>query len=494
MDGSFAFPVSDGTGENREGRREALQLLEDAGYRLTGGKLINAATGEPFEFEILAVTRAQERLLLTYARALKQVGIEARIRQVDSAQYQRRKQTYDFDMIQYFWPVSLSPGNEQSFRWGSEAAVTEGSFNYPGVKSAGVDAMIEALLKAEDRAGLRRRRARARSPAALGRLRHSAVPSAAPVGRPLERFEAARDDPALRLSDRHLVARAAGSTADGSSGQTVTDDEHAPCRNHREERGRAPRSRRKGCSGAGRARSPTSWRSPIRPIVRRLASACRAPSPISEADAAVDALAAVLRRAWASARRYHRRAAPQSRALAADAARRLARRADRRRAADAVAGTRDRQGLRRDRAQGADRRLPFRRREPRRRRLRAVAASQFSVRFVLGFGPDFPTASSRSMRRSTRRRGSRPVEAPAREGPGHDHLHGAGRRCRFLPVARNEDELLAQGAMTVLALDLDTRDVILNPYPLTGPAGLSLGLAAVADQRRHARPASSLRL
>ncbi len=153
MDGSFAFPVSDGTGENREGRLEALQLLEQAGYKLVDGKLINAATGEPFTFEILAVTRAQERLLLTYARALKQVGIDARIRQVDSAQYQRRKQTYDFDMIQYFWPVSLSPGNEQSFRWGSEAAVTEGSFNYPGVKSAGVDAMIEAMLKAEDRTG-----------------------------------------------------------------------------------------------------------------------------------------------------------------------------------------------------------------------------------------------------------------------------------------------------------------------------------------------------
>jgi peptide/nickel transport system substrate-binding protein len=151
MDGSFAFPVSDGSGENREGRVEALKLLEDAGYRLTGGKLINTATGEPFAFEILAATRAQERLLLTYARALKQVGIEARIRQVDSAQYQRRKQTYDFDMIQYFWPVSLSPGNEQSFRWGNEAAVAEGSFNYPGVRNAGVDAMIEALLKAEDR-------------------------------------------------------------------------------------------------------------------------------------------------------------------------------------------------------------------------------------------------------------------------------------------------------------------------------------------------------
>ncbi len=151
MDGSFAFPVSDGTGENRERRLEALQLLEEAGYRLTGGKLINVTMGEPFEFEIVAATRAQERLLLTFARALKQVGIEARIRQVDSAQYQRRKQTYDFDMIQYFWPVSLSPGNEQSFRWGSEAAVTEGSFNYPGIKNPAVDVMIETLLKAESR-------------------------------------------------------------------------------------------------------------------------------------------------------------------------------------------------------------------------------------------------------------------------------------------------------------------------------------------------------
>jgi peptide/nickel transport system substrate-binding protein len=153
MDGTFSFPVSDGTGENREGRAEALRLLEAAGYRLTGGKLINTATGEPFKFQILATTRAQERLLLTYASALKQVGIEARIRQIDSAQYQRRKQTYDFDMIQYAWPVSMSPGNEQSFRWGSEGATTEGTFNYPGVRSAGVDAMIEALLKAEDRPG-----------------------------------------------------------------------------------------------------------------------------------------------------------------------------------------------------------------------------------------------------------------------------------------------------------------------------------------------------
>jgi peptide/nickel transport system substrate-binding protein len=149
MDGTFAFPVSDGNGENREGRKEALALLEQAGYRLEKGKLRDKQ-GRPVSFEILAATRAEERLLLTYARALKQVGIDARIRQVDSAQYQRRKLNYDYDMLQYDWPVSLSPGNEQFFRWGSDAASTEGTYNYAGVKSVGVDAMIKALLEAND--------------------------------------------------------------------------------------------------------------------------------------------------------------------------------------------------------------------------------------------------------------------------------------------------------------------------------------------------------
>jgi len=153
MDGSFVFPVSDGSGENRAGRKEALALLEEAGYRLDNGKLRDKATDEVVTFEILATTRAEERLLLTYARALQDVGIDARIRQVDSAQFQRRKLTYDFDMIQYDWPVSLSPGNEQSFRWGSGAAATEGTYNYAGVKSAGVDAMIKAVLEAKDSEG-----------------------------------------------------------------------------------------------------------------------------------------------------------------------------------------------------------------------------------------------------------------------------------------------------------------------------------------------------
>ncbi|MEM7192705.1 MAG: ABC transporter substrate-binding protein, partial [Pseudomonadota bacterium] len=151
MDGTLAFPASDGSGLNRQGRIAALKLLEEAGYVLKDGTLIDAETGEPFSFEILARTRAQERLLLTYAGALKKVGLDARIRQVDSAQYERRKQTFDFDMIPNYWGASLSPGNEQAFRWSSHAAKTEGSFNLAGVENEAVDAMIQAILAAKTR-------------------------------------------------------------------------------------------------------------------------------------------------------------------------------------------------------------------------------------------------------------------------------------------------------------------------------------------------------
>jgi peptide/nickel transport system substrate-binding protein len=89
--------------------------------------------------------------MLTYTGTLKRLGIDVRVRQVDSSQYQERLKTFDFDVIQANWPASLSPGNEQINRWGSDSADNERSLNYPGVKNPAVDAMIEALLTAEAR-------------------------------------------------------------------------------------------------------------------------------------------------------------------------------------------------------------------------------------------------------------------------------------------------------------------------------------------------------
>jgi peptide/nickel transport system substrate-binding protein len=151
MEGRYSQPVSDGSGRNRDNRRLAIKLLQDAGYDQADGRLVRKDTGEPFTFEMLAVTSAEERLFLTYARQLEAVGIRATIRQIDSAQYTARKNAFDFDMIQNSWPASLSPGNEQNYRWSIKAADSEGSFNYAGVRSPAVDAMIAAMLAARSR-------------------------------------------------------------------------------------------------------------------------------------------------------------------------------------------------------------------------------------------------------------------------------------------------------------------------------------------------------
>lgn len=151
LDGTWAPPVSDGSGRDRAILRRALALLASAGYELRGTELIELASGRPFSFEILAVNRDEERLALLFASQLKRAGITAMVRLVDAVQYEARRIAFDFDMIQNRWDQSLSPGNEQAFYWSSAAADGNGSRNYMGVKSAAADAMIAALLTAETR-------------------------------------------------------------------------------------------------------------------------------------------------------------------------------------------------------------------------------------------------------------------------------------------------------------------------------------------------------
>jgi peptide/nickel transport system substrate-binding protein len=148
MAGSVTFPVSQDA-YNRANTHAALELLKAAGWELKNSVLTNTATGAPFAIEVLAQSRTQERLLLTYANQLKTAGISAQVRLVDAAQYQQRLNTFNFDMIQYTWYTSLSPGNEQIIRWASKAADAEGSFNLAGIKNPAADAMIDALIRAK---------------------------------------------------------------------------------------------------------------------------------------------------------------------------------------------------------------------------------------------------------------------------------------------------------------------------------------------------------
>jgi peptide/nickel transport system substrate-binding protein len=150
MDGTYN-PVSASGRDERKVLRDALAVLKEAGYELRGDALVETATNKPLTFEIMVTTKEDERLALAYQRTLDRIGIKISIRSVDSAQYQQRRTTFDFDVIRNTWPVSLSPGNEQNFRWSQQAADTDGSFNFPGAKEPAIDAMIQALLEASTR-------------------------------------------------------------------------------------------------------------------------------------------------------------------------------------------------------------------------------------------------------------------------------------------------------------------------------------------------------
>ena len=151
---AYQPPASDGSGTIRENLRNALNLFASAGWEIKDGRLIETTTGRPMEFEILLLKPRHERMLLPYVRQLQRLGIKARLRTVDSAQYENRTASFDFDVIVHHWGQSLSPGNEQEIYWGSKAAVTEGSRNYAGIRNSVVDELITRITEARDRADL----------------------------------------------------------------------------------------------------------------------------------------------------------------------------------------------------------------------------------------------------------------------------------------------------------------------------------------------------
>ncbi|MFM1815311.1 MAG: hypothetical protein RLZ98_2006 [Pseudomonadota bacterium] len=152
MAGTVPIPSGAAYQPLRPRLENAYRLLKDAGYEVRGNALVHTGSGRQLSFEFLAASKAQERLVLAFARTLRRMGIAVRIRQVDSSQYWSRLKSFDFDMIQWRWPASLSPGNEQIHRWTSRYADIEGSLNYPGVREPAVDVAISAMLAAKERA------------------------------------------------------------------------------------------------------------------------------------------------------------------------------------------------------------------------------------------------------------------------------------------------------------------------------------------------------
>ena len=137
----------------RDNKRKATALLKEAGWTYKNEKLVDKA-GTPFSFEILLTDRNDEKIALQFANSLKRIGIDMRVRTVDSAQFVQRLEDFDYDMVSYRWINSLSPGNEQVNYWGRLSAQSKGGRNYAGIEDPAIDTLADSIARAPDRQSL----------------------------------------------------------------------------------------------------------------------------------------------------------------------------------------------------------------------------------------------------------------------------------------------------------------------------------------------------
>jgi len=144
-------PVNKRQGDLRNHLRKAVMLLKEGGWQVKNGVLTNVKTGQPMKIEFLLVSPLFERIVQPYLSNLERLGIKGSIRLVDSAQYTRRLNVFDYDVIVSTFAQSDSPGNEQRDFWGSEAADREGSMNLIGVKNPAIDKLVDHIIYAKNR-------------------------------------------------------------------------------------------------------------------------------------------------------------------------------------------------------------------------------------------------------------------------------------------------------------------------------------------------------
>lgn len=150
FDEEFVLPTTDGSGNIRSNLRNALGLFKEAGWDVVDGKLTNRDTGEPMEFEILYVSPIFEKVLNPLVQNLKRGGIEATLRLVDTAQYRRRLDEFDYDMISLGTRAFYPPGLELRGAWQSGDINQVGNENFTGIEDPALDELVEVVIAADN--------------------------------------------------------------------------------------------------------------------------------------------------------------------------------------------------------------------------------------------------------------------------------------------------------------------------------------------------------
>ncbi len=149
----FMPPVSDGSGQDRALLQRANALLQEAGCKRQGTQLL-LPDGTPFTFEVLEFSNAFDKVVQPMFKNMRLLGIEARLRVVDSAQYKQRIDAFDFDMVTDRKMIGGVPGEELLAYFGSKSGQTNGGLNLAGINDPAVDALVDKALNAKSRAEL----------------------------------------------------------------------------------------------------------------------------------------------------------------------------------------------------------------------------------------------------------------------------------------------------------------------------------------------------
>ena len=147
---AYLSPTTDGSGQIRDKLEAAGKLLDRAGWSIKDGVRVNAK-GEPLKLEILNFEPAFERVTAPFLKNLKLLGIDASMRIVDPAQYQRRLKSFDYDITTERYVMRNTPGVELRSYFGSAAASMDGSLNLAGIADPAVDALVERVISAKSR-------------------------------------------------------------------------------------------------------------------------------------------------------------------------------------------------------------------------------------------------------------------------------------------------------------------------------------------------------
>jgi microcin C transport system substrate-binding protein len=146
----YTLDKTKGDGRVRKQQRQAISLLKQAGWTLKSGKMVDV-NGKQLSLEFLVYSPSFERVIQPFRKNLQRIGVASEIRIVDVSQYINRLNNFDFDIYTLTQAQSLSPGNEQLSMWGSEFANVPGTLNRIGLQDPVIDALVTAVIKAEDR-------------------------------------------------------------------------------------------------------------------------------------------------------------------------------------------------------------------------------------------------------------------------------------------------------------------------------------------------------